>query len=410
MLFKKDREREVIVEDEQEVEPIIPEELTVRVRFRPNTTIGWKNATDVEPPLELVSELFFGENPKQAEQELINWFKEEYGGGIWRIELLNENGKTVRSRTIKIQDADITYGVNKWIVYVKGESGKWYKADVEFAHYPTPTEVIDAIGGGGRVRLVGYDERGRIITSKMMELGAPLPDWVKEKEDSFEKKITNLLKQKLVEQQEQMIEKLAGNKKEDEEKDDSLDRLIKELEDLTKNQKLKVLEDLVDTLKGGGNEKKEKPSLVDVLFVEPYKAKLESVNLLIKKFAEKGDVETARQLISEIPDGTGALINLINAGATLTEALARAISGVSSNRDLKNRLRRAAERESIDIQEIKEQKRKKEKEHEGCKEAEMKDEEEKQVEVEREEEFGEIKVEEKVEDSGWEIKPVLEEG
>jgi len=408
MLFKKDREREVVVEEEgREIEPVIPEDLTVRVRFRPNTTIGWKNATDVEPPLELVSELFFGDNPKQAEKELINWFKEEYGGGIWRIELLNEHGKTVRSRTLKIQDADITYGVNKWIVYVKGESGKWYKADVEFAHYPTPTEVIDAIGGGGRVRLVGYDERGRIMTSKMMDLGAPIPDWVKEKEDSFEKKITDLLKQKLVEQQEQMIKKLAGNEKKDEDLDNSLNKLIKELEELAESHKLKVVENLVNSLKGE-DEKKEKPSLVDVLFVEPYKAKLESVNLLIKKFAERGDIETARQLISEIPDGTGALVNLINAGASLTEALARAISGVSSNRGLKSKLRRAAGRESIDIKEIKEQKRELEKEHEKGEEG-TKEEEEEQVAEEREE-VGEIKVEETVEDSGWEIKPVLEEG
>jgi len=396
MVFRRGKEREIETIVDEEYEPI--ENYSVLVRFRPNTTVGWIRASDVEPPLELIRDLFFSENPREAEEALREWLKEEYGGGIWRIELLDERGKTARSRTIKIppEEADITYGVNKWIVYVKGEkSGRWYKADAEFAHCPSSLEIIDAIGGGGKVKLVGYDDRGRIMSTKIMELNAPPPEWLASKEDSLERKILDSINKKLEEEQKKLIDGLIGSKKDEEE--DMVDKLISELKSLVDEKKMETVRSLLETLKGGKEDKKT--SLTDVLFIEPYKAKVESINVLIKKLADQGRVDEAIKLLQEIPDGTGALINLMTAGATLIEAVALAFTGASKSSVQK----RAKEfKEKMMKKEEKKEEKKKEEEIEE-KVEEKKEEVEEEKEGEEGSEMANISLEEREEEGGWSL-------
>ncbi|MEM2191393.1 MAG: hypothetical protein QW540_08205 [Archaeoglobaceae archaeon] len=341
--------KNVVEVDKSEYDVI--ENYKILVRFRPGLNVGWIKALDVEPPMDLVTALFF-ENSKEAEEELREWFKEEYGGGIWRIELQDESGRIVKSKQYKIADADITYGVAKWVVYVKGEkSGKWYKADTEFASMPTPTELIEAVGGGGKIRLAGYDEKGRVISTKILELNAPPPDWLIEKENSVEKQIIQTIQEKMKEEQQKLIENLIGSKNDQ----NPVDQLIDELKKLVENKKLETLNSILTSLKGA--EKPDgKKGIAEVLFVDPYKAKIDSMNLLIKKLAEKGDVETAVQLLNSIPDGTGALINLLNAGAVLAEAVALTLTGASNSQILR-RLTKAQEQPKINKPENKNQER-----------------------------------------------------
>lgn len=380
-LFK--RQKDVFEIDELEEDEVAPEDYRVVVRFRPNTSTRWKTAPDVQPPLELVYEMFFGEDQAEAIDRITEWLKEEYGGGYWKIDITDKANRILKSKTIYIPDEDIKYGISKWVVYVKGtQSGRWYKADVEFDHFPSTEEIIDAIGGGGKIKVVGLDDRGRTATYKIIDIDAPEPEWLKEREDSLERKLQNVLKEKLIEAQERVIKQLVeGKSKEDSE--DPIDKLIKEIEALAKSEKLRNIEELLKSLREGKSESKK--SLSDVLFLEPYKAKVESVQLLIKKFAEKGDLDTARALLHEIPDGTGAIVSLIQAGANLANAIAMVLAG--GNRQLgewRERVKRVVEET-------------------------RKEREEKKEEIEEEiEEEEEVKIEESYDEEGWEIKPSVE--
>lgn len=382
MLFKK--KEETVPQQEIEEEDV---QLYPRIRFRPNPNFSWK-ITDIEPPADLVEDLFFAEDPqrrKEAETELKQWLREEYGGGDWKIELIRD-GRVVRSRTIPIRDEDIKYGVNKWLVYVKGEeTGKFYKADVEFAHPPDPTEILDAIGGGGKIRIVGYDEKGKIVTTKTIEINAPLPDWVKEKENSFEKQVLKAIRDRLTEQQQKVLDSLLGSNAPKSE-ESAISQLINELEKLVKNKQIEKIQELIDTLKTPSEPKK---SLTDILFLEPYKAKVESINLLIQKYAEKGDLTTAKELLKEIPDGTGALINLLTAGANLANAIATALSsGANDHRKLREKVRKAVE--------------------EREKRKESKEESEEEEENESSEQGKKVIVKSIKDETGWKIKPEVE--
>jgi len=382
MLFKK--KEETVPQQEIEEEDV---QLYPRIRFRPNPNFSWK-ITDIEPPADLVEDLFFAEDPqrrKEAEAELKQWLREEYGGGDWKIELIRD-GRVVRSRTIPIRDEDIKYGVNKWLVYVKGEeTGKFYKADVEFAHPPDPTEILDAIGGGGKIRIVGYDEKGKIVTTKTIEINAPLPDWVKEKENSFEKQVLKAIRDRLTEQQQKVLDSLLGSNAPKSE-ESAISQLINELEKLVKNKQIEKIQELIDTLKTPSEPKK---SLTDILFLEPYKAKVESINLLIQKYAEKGDLTTAKELLKEIPDGTGALINLLTAGANLANAIATALSsGANDHRKLREKVRKAVE--------------------EREKRKESKEESEEEEENESSEQGKKVIVKSIKDETGWKIKPEVE--
>lgn len=419
-LFKRSEEEGNIEEMEEEFEF---EDIEVKVKFRPGPNHGWRVAKDVEPPLELVEDLFFGseEVSKAAEDELRSWIADEFGGGYWKIELTRA-GKTLRSKTIHIDDVDIIYGVNKWIVYVKGEeSGKWYKADVEFAHPPSTAEIIDQIGGGGRVRVVGYDEKGRIMSSKTMNINVPTPDWVLEREDSFEKRMREALKKQVEKQQEKLISAIAG---EGGQQTSGIDRVIAKLEELVEEKRLEGIQKIIDALerREGRDEKK---SLSETLFIDPYKAKVRSITLLIEKLAEKGDIETARLLLNEIPDGSSALISLMTAGANLANAVASMLAGAGSTNKVRDKLDRMVEERIQKKKEREKEKGKEEKEglvdKEKSEEKEMAEreggawseretkeggegEEEKTVEQERR-----ILVEESESEEGWDIKLGVEE-
>lgn len=399
-LFRKKEAEEIEEELDEEMDI---EDLYIKVRFRPSPNHGWKHADDVEPPLELVDDLFFGseEISKSAEEELRDWLSEEFGGGYWKIELI-KNGKTLRSRTIHIDDTDIIYGVNKWIVYVKGESGRWYKADAEFVHLPTATEIIDQIGGGGSVRVVGYDERGRIVSSKTMNINVPIPDWVLEREDSFERKMREALKNQIVKQQEKLLSTIAGDGGQ---QTSNIDRVIAKLEELVEEKKLEGIQKIINALEGEAG-KEEKKSLSDTLFIEPYKAKVRSLTLLIEKFAEKGDIETARMLLNEIPDGSSALISLMSAGANLANAIASMLAG-SSQKEIREKFNKMVEERAK--QRRGERSKPKEEEKKEIEQKEVEQTEEKKEEAETTEER-KVTEEKEKESEGSPEKVVMEEG
>lgn len=378
-IFRKGEDLIEIVENDEE--EVVPEDFRVVVKFRPNPNTKWRIAHDVTPPLELVAELFFGDDPDKALNELTNWLREEYGGGSWKIDIVDKSSRVIRSKTIHITDEDVKYGISKWVLYVKGsKSGRWYKADVEFDHVPTTNEIIDAIGGGGKVKIVGLDEKGRAAYYRIEDIDAPEPEWLKEREDSLERKLHDSIRRKILETQERIIQELIEGKRE-EKKEDPIDRLIKEIEDLAKSEKLRNIEELLRSLREG--KRGDKKTLSDVLFLDPYKAKVESVQLLIKKFAEQGDLNTAIKLLHEIPDGTGAIINLVQAGANLMNAIAMVLAGKN------HQVMRESVREAIDRQR---EEAKKEGEASGSEEISKTN----------------IKIEEKVDEEGWEIEPKVE--
>jgi len=380
-IFRKGDDLIEIVENDEE--EVVPEDYRIVVKFRPNPNTKWRIAHDVTPPLELVAELFFGDDQDKALNEITNWLREEYGGGSWKIDIVDKSSRVIRSKTIHITDEDVKYGINKWVVYVKGpKSGRWYKADVEFDHVPTTNEIIDSVGGGGKIKVVGLDDKGRAAYYKIMNIDAPEPEWLKEREDSIERKLQDSIRKKIIEAQEKIIQQIVEGG-ESSKKEDPIDKLIKEIEELAKSEKLRTIEETLRSLREG--KKEDKKTLSDVLFLEPYKAKIDSVQLLIKKFAEKGDLDTAIKLLHEIPDGTGALINLVQAGANLMNAIAMVLAG-GNQHAMRERVREIVER----ARESKEEK------------------EEVEVEAEEEESGAEIEIEEKVDEEGWEIEPKVE--
>ena len=103
---------------------------------------------------------------------------------------------------------------------------------------------------------------------------------------------------RLEEEQQRLIDGLIGSKKDDE---DMVGKLIDELRSLVDEKRLETVRSLLETLKGEGQRK---TSLTDVLFIEPYKAKVDSINILVRKLAEQGRVDEAIELLKQIPDGT----------------------------------------------------------------------------------------------------------
>ncbi|MHC1624731.1 MAG: hypothetical protein ACXQS2_01860 [Methermicoccaceae archaeon] len=404
-LFGKKEEEEEIEETDEEYQF---EDIEVKVKFRPSPNHGWRLAKDVEPPLELVEDLFFGgeEISKEAEDELRSWIAEELGGGQWKIEL-TKAGKTLRSKTINIDDVDIIYGVNKWIVYVKGEeSNKWYKADAEFAHPPSTAEIIDQVGGGGRIRIVGYDEKGRIMSSKIVNINVPPPDWLLEREDSFEKKMKEAFKKQLETQQEKLLSAITGDGGQ---QSSGIDRVIEKLEQLVEEKKLESVQRIIEALERSGKKEEEKKSLSETLFIDPYKAKVKSLTLLIEKFAEKGDIETARQLLNEIPDGSSALISLMTAGANLANAVANMLAGAGSTNKVRRKLDKMVDERIKKKEEMeKEEKKEEEEVEEKAEESEKEEVTESEVEETTEEEKR-VLVEERESEDGWDMKLEVEE-
>jgi len=300
----------------------------VRVKFRPNSTTYWRVAPDVEPPSELVEKFLYPadeEEEKEAREAMEEWLREEWGGGEWKIETVMGR-KIDRSKTIKIKDEHVRYGVSKWVVWVKGlQSNRWYKADTDFDHPPNISEIIDAVGGGGHIKVVAYDDKNRQVESWVQKIDAPPPEWLTQKEDSLEKALMEALKKKQELELKKTVESIAGVDESPAKKDkkDKFDEVLDEIEKLATDQKIRLIEEFLSRLRK--QEKKE--GLSDILFTEPYKVKMEATKLLIEELAKRGKVDEAKELLKEIPDGTSALIQIMTAGANLANALAVALAG-----------------------------------------------------------------------------------
>lgn len=408
------KKREEYEEEEELEEEYMEVPLTVRVKFRPNSNTYWKVAHDVEPPEDLVRDVLFASDEvdaKRAQEELIEWFSEEWGGGEWKIELV-QGRKIVTSKVFKIKDVPVKYGVNKWAVFVKGpNSGRWYKADVDFDHPPDTAEVIDAIGGGGNIRVVAYDEKGRQVSSWTFKSDAPTPDWIASKENSIEKTIIEAIKKKQEEEVAKMVSSIAGTPKVEKKEPDKFDEFFEEMEKLVNDQRLQLIEEFLRKLK----RQEEKSGITDLLFTEPYKVKMKALDKLVDKLIERGRVDEAKELLREMPDGTSALISLITAGSNLANALSMALVGAGTGfADFEKRRSEVAKKLTTGKKEV----AKKEEKPEKVSVVEEMEEEEKvqevvvsreETEVEKRETGEELLMEISEEDSSWEISFVNEE-
>jgi hypothetical protein len=308
MLFKK-RDRP---EEDVEVEEVVMDFYPV-VRLKPNPSRGFMK-TDITPPQDLLYDLFFGETDeirKKAEEKLREWFVEEgYGGGVWKVEIYTPESKVpLKTKTIKITDEPVKYGIDRWVVYVKSpKSGKFYKAEgVEYDHYPTADELIEDLGGGGVIKLVGYMGNKKMVEYRM-KIDAPEPQWVFERDDSFHSQLVKTLEERKKKALEEVLTDVRGDK---------FEKLRKEMESIKEMLMEKTIEDLRSMLedmksKDKNKGEEDKKNFFDLMFTEPYKIKLDLSKKLVEGYIEKGDLETAKKLLMEaIPDGASAFISLI---------------------------------------------------------------------------------------------------
>jgi len=309
MLFKKRDQPEEEVEVEEVVLNFYP-----IVRLKPHPSRGFIK-TDITPPLEILQDLFFGEDDevrKNAEERLKEWFKEEgYGGGVWKIEIYAPESKTpLKTKTIKILDEPVKYGIDRWVVYVKSpRSGRFYRAEgVEYDHYPSHEELLEDIGGGGIIKLVGYSGNKK-MTEHRIKIDAPEPQWLLEKDDSFHSELIKTLEERKKKALEEVLSDVKGDKL------TKLNKEIDEIKEMIMEEKLKELRELIESLKNKKEEigkEESKTNFFDLMFTKPYEIKLELSKELIKGYIDRGDLETAKQLLMEtLPDGASALVSLI---------------------------------------------------------------------------------------------------
>jgi len=261
---------------------------------------------------------------------------EEYGGGIWLVTAKNHRGRIIKRKKYVIRDQDIRYPVKVWRVKVKMPEGRrFYKVDgLEYDSMPTPDEIKEDIGGGGIIRLEGYDAENRRITYKQFTIDEEPPKWLLEAEDTIEKKMKEALNARIKQEQEKLIQKLTGEGEEVRPTTKKLSETVNEIINAFEELQLERFEQIVDKLtspRKSEEEQQPKKTLTDVLFVEPQKIKLEAMNTVIRELAKSNPMEAAK-MIEKMPDATGALMNLINAGSQALMAFANVLQAQSAEK------------------------------------------------------------------------------
>ncbi|RLC35040.1 hypothetical protein DRH14_01680, partial [Candidatus Shapirobacteria bacterium] len=103
-------------------------------------------------------------------------------------------------------------------------------------------------------------------------------------------------------------------------------------------------------------ESSEKESIWDLMFVKPYKERIETFHAILRKVADK-DPERALKMLEAMPDGSIALINMMNSAARLMAALGTMLEKQAAQRRSESRdVSREVEKMAKKLKEEKEEK------------------------------------------------------
>jgi len=275
----------------------------------------------------------------------------EYGAGIFSVyvsETLNERPKH-RSRvtiagdpTVPVVDFELKVRASK-----KGtlhDTGVFIPGSV----VPMRDEIVDALGGGGMVKINARDTAKKVLWSRWVDItDVDPPDDIMRKENSFEARIKDVLDVQKKSVEDNAIQGLSGKQEGGSGFERSVDQLTKVIED----RKLEKLEAALgkfthslSTGGGVGDVGETSGGLTEVAFKEPYKMKLDAQKHIIQELA-KTDPEKALKMLEKMPDGISVVLNLALAGTGLLEALGDAFSEDAVERKQKRRVGRGTSEE-----------------------------------------------------------------
>jgi len=329
---------------------------------------------------------------------------EEFGPGIYNIFVREEEGKRPKlKKRYKIEGHPILPVVKYEVKVRVHEGGDLLDTNVEFPgpRPPEKDEIINALGGGGLVKLNARDKDNRILWSEWYDFrDVEPPKSLVARDGSIKSKIEQEVEAKKKQVEDEILKRIT--EKEDEKKskfDETVDRLIETIEDTKLERLQEAIEAFGEKLNSSFSGKKQEPvGLSDLALKEPYRIKLEAQRNIIQNLAKK-DPEEALRAIERMPDGISIGLQLGLAATGLIEAVTDYLKEISYRERKKG-----AEGERA------KEKRKARKEIEGEKEESIKEEAETQTEKRVKQEEPKITVEEIGDESGIEFIFSSQEG
>lgn len=320
--------------DVAQVERYNPED--IQLKFR--TKAG-------EPGIELDHE--FDHIPTRDEIE------GEYGAGIFSVYVRESPDERPKHRSRVTIDGDPTVPVVDFELKVRAsKKGTLHDTDVFIpgSVVPTRDEIVDALGGGGMVKINARDKAKKVLWSRWVDItDVDPPDDIMRKENSFEARLKDVLDVQKKSVEDNAIRGLSGKQEGGSGFERSVDQLTKVIEDRKLEKLEAALGKFTHSLSTGGGEGdvgETSGGLTELAFKEPYKMKLDAQKHIIQELA-KTDPEKALKMLEKMPDGISVVLNLALAGTGLLEALGDAFSEEAVERKQKRRAGRGSSEEKM---------------------------------------------------------------
>lgn len=313
------------------IKPYAPEDIQLKFRMRAG-----------EPGIVLDHE--FDHIPTKEEIE------SEYGAGIFSVYVRESPDERPKHRSRVTIEGDPTVPVVDFELKVRAsKKGTLHDTGVIFpgSVVPTREEIVDALGGGGMVKINARDVAKKVLWSRWIDItDEEPPDDIMRKENSFEARLKEVL-----DEQKKFVEDDAIKGLSKQEGGSGFDHSIEQLTKVVENRKLEQLERALgkfthqlsgeDEASVGGESG---AGISDLAFKAPYQMKLDAQKQIIQELA-KTDPEKALKMLEKLPDGISVVLNLALAGTGLLEALGDAFSEDVVERKEKRRGGRGKEKD-----------------------------------------------------------------
>lgn len=295
-----------------------------------------------EPGIELDHE--FEHIPTKEEIE------SEYGAGIFSVYVRESPEERPKHKSRVTIMGDPTVPVVDFELKVRAsKKGTLHDTGVIIpgSVVPTRDEIVDALGGGGMVKINARDTAKKVLWSRWIDItDEDPPDEIMRKENSFEARIKGVMEEQKKSVENEAIEGISGKKKEVSGFEQSVDQLTKVIEDRKLEKLESALGKFTHQLSTGGAEGESgglSDGITELAFKEPYKMKLDTQRQIIQELAKK-EPEKALKMLENMPDGISVVLKLALAGTGLLEALGDAFSEDAVERKGRRRAERETER------------------------------------------------------------------
>jgi len=288
-----------------------------------------------EPGIELDHE--FDHIPTKEE------IAREYGAGIFSVYVRESPNERPKHRSRVTIAGDPTVPVVDFELKVRAsKKGTLHDTDVVIpgSVVPTRDEIVDALGGGGMVKINARDKAKKVLWSRWMDItDEDLPDEIMRKENSFEARIKGVLEEQKKNVENEAIAGISGKKKVDSGFEQSVEKLTQVIEDRKLEKLEAALGKFTHQLSAGGGEGEGSEAgagIAELAFKAPYQMKLDAQRTIIQDLA-KTEPERALKMLENMPDGISVVLKLALAGTGLLEALGDAFSEDAVERKEKRR-------------------------------------------------------------------------